>query len=140
MLSAIPALSKETQQGGRSSQKEMEEDWRAANTIFALRVLEGDLDLATEVRSDSYHRLEGEWLADVKRTKAYFIWTRSPNRFDPAYDHKAAYYKACSEIRDRLANPDVKGSTEEFEYARTYLEEKFLDDQGGSTPGRASLS
>jgi hypothetical protein len=116
-----------------STDEERNQDWRDASIIFAAQVLEGSLHFTRQMGPESYWRLESVWLTDVKKAKAFFIWERRENRPESGFD-KADYYAACEEIRQMLVNRGIKGTLEEFEDVKGYLEEKYLDDQGRFDP------
>ncbi len=116
-----------------STDEEREQDWRDASVIFAARVLEGNIHLTRQMGPESYYRLEQTWLSDVKTAKAFFIWERRANPPESGYD-KSDYYAACEEIRQMLVNHSIKGSLEEFEDVKEYIEQQYLDDEGNLDP------
>ena len=105
----------------------MEADRRVAEVMFALRVLEGKVNLAAQLKSASFKHLENVWLRDVKKFRAYRI---SQDEKDAAnrYDTLRNYYAACEELRGQLVNPGIKGTPKEFAEAKAYLTNNYLDD------------
>jgi hypothetical protein len=117
--------------------EDADQDRREAGIVFAASVLEGDVHLARQVGPDSYYRLEQIWLSDVKKAKAFFIWERRDPSLDSDYD-KSYYYAACEEVRQMLVNRTIKGTLEEFEDAKYYIEQQYLDDEGKLDPRKPS--
>jgi hypothetical protein len=118
-----------------STREEMEQDWRSASTVVAAEVLEGRLDFVRSFSPASYFRLESEWLTDVKRTKAYFVWLERLSG-EASSGHTSDYYEACRRLRNQLLNPQIKGSVEEFQLAKDYLDQRYLVD-GKLDPGKS---
>lgn len=86
------------------------QDWLAANTSFAAAVLDGSIDLVHELTTESYPRLEREWLDDVKRFWAYLIWEETGGTLD----RLDAYYSACDRLYGQLQSDEIKRDVSEF--------------------------
>lgn len=96
-------------------------DWNRAKIYAASMVVDGKLDLARQLGSDTYYRLESVWLKDVKELKAYFLWRRTKRA---AEDN---YFSACNEIRRRLLVCD-KGSLHDFKEIQNYIQDLYLSN------------
>jgi hypothetical protein len=91
-----------------SSPDERDMDAYSARLLFASQVLDGDIDLARQDLPELFAHLEGIWLSEVVRFKAYFIWDAKGGAWDPT-DAEENYYKAWEQITHRLDSP-VKAS------------------------------
>ncbi len=108
---------------GTDSEAQIAEDWHRATVYFACEVIDGRVDLIRQLSVDTYYRLESVWLKDVKEVKAYFIWRRTKGAAEDNYDI------ACEQIRDRLLSC-AKGSADEFQETRRYIEGRYLTNDG----------
>ena len=50
-------------------------------TFFVSEVLEGSINFASNITSESYWRLEEVWLQQVKTLRAYLLWTTAKTIF-----------------------------------------------------------
>jgi hypothetical protein len=110
-------------EGVTSSKSDEEQDWCAAELVFALEVLEGRLHLTRRLDSNTWPLLEKEWLSDVKRTKAYLLWE---DRGDDPDRHRRDYDDACAALRGRLVDERAKAPVHDFDVVEKYLRERFL--------------
>lgn len=113
-----------------STEEEMKQDWRQAQTEFASQVLSGKINFVTQIASNSYSRLDQIWLREVKQLRAFLTWEGRGCLWNP--DGGADdYYAACEQMREMLVNKAIKGTLpEDFEEAKAYLELHYLDDNG----------
>lgn len=95
------------------------EDWHRATVQFASEVIDGRVNFIQQLGEDAYYRLESVWLKDVKELNAYFMWRHKKRGADENY------YMACEQIRQRLLTC-VKGTTEDFQNVRAYIESHYL--------------
>ncbi|MCX7114261.1 MAG: hypothetical protein NTX45_30160 [Proteobacteria bacterium] len=108
-------------------------DWdtHQAEVFLAIDILDGTINFPRRISSDSYHRLEKVWMAEVQDLLAYLNWKANGARsFDPqTVNH---YTKAWEEFTKRLKAPENKAVSAEFGEAKRYLEKKYvtLTDQG----------
>ncbi len=117
-----------------SSPEEDTEDWIHGERIFALEVLEGNVHLR-RLDPGSYHRLEMQWLSEVKRTKAYLLW--EPDEGSPVPRHTDDYYfAACEGFRNVLVSRELKAAAERFGPFEKYLKTHYLDAAGKLDLGR----
>jgi hypothetical protein len=109
-----------------SSLEEERQDVYSARLLFACQVLDGDIDLARQDLPELFKLLEGIWLSEVLRFKAYFIWEKKGGGWDPGgAEHN--YYEACRQVIERLRSP-VKATR--LGALGQYIEEKYLADGG----------
>jgi hypothetical protein len=113
-----------------STPEDMVKDWYDTNVLFASKVLEGAINMAQQLAYQSYWRLETVWLSDVKAAKAYFIWERREDKLIGT-SHDSDYAMACDEIRDMLVNPAIKATSEDFDEAKMYLIDRYLNAERG---------
>jgi len=106
------------------------ESWHIAEVLFALDVLSGKINFSKRIAPRSYHHLESQWLSEVKRISAYFIWVDSGNGFVSEKVTEQHYQAACNNLRRYLVEPGIKAACSEFEDAKDYLESYVLDDDG----------
>jgi hypothetical protein len=122
-----------------STDLEMVQDWITAALIFAMEVLAGEIHLTRTLRPRSYGNLEGEWLSDVKRTKAYLMWERcvlEQQRDRQAWSPDDFYFEVCKQLRERLAPGKDKAEPVDFAPIRDYLREHYLDAVDKLAPHR----
>jgi hypothetical protein len=117
-----------------STSEEMLEDWYVASVCFATEVLDGRIHFARQVPRELYPLLEGVWLDDVKRMKAYLIWEKAGMPFEPD-GGKADYFSACDDLLRRAMDVNAKASQASFADARTYVEQMYLSE-GRVEPAR----
>jgi hypothetical protein len=134
----IRALFRYAQRTRSSTPEEDHEDWIHGERIFALEVLEGNIHLR-RLDPRSYHRLEMQWLSEVKRTKAYLLW--EPDEGSPALRHSDDYYfAACEELREALVSQELKAAVERFGPFEEYLVTHYLDAAGKLDPAKADTN
>jgi hypothetical protein len=102
------------------------DDWHEACTFLACDVLDARIDLALQLSVDGVEFLEGVWLDDVKRLKAYLSWeaTRPDGSLD---DPHRNYDHACREIHRRLLDRTIKAGAESFAPIANWLRDEVLD-------------
>lgn len=120
-----------------STQEERDRDWRDAEILFASKVLEGDLHLTRQLGSGSYRRLEQQWLEEVKRAKAFFIWDNRLDKLSGPSHHEQDYLDACGQIRAQLTRKDLKVRAQDLEDVKISLTHRYLVD---GTPGSTATS
>lgn len=98
---------------------------KQAEVYLASDILDGQINFASRISSDSYWRLERVWLDDIKRLLAYFLWKSRGCGFDQqsAIDD---FLKASSHLRGLLGNLGMKARASEFGEAKAYIESKYL--------------
>jgi hypothetical protein len=108
-----------------STWKDREQDWYYGCVCWAVKVLDGKIDLRKQIWPDSYHHLEYVWLNDVKKLKAYFNWIKRDRPFDISGGIND-YFQACNDIRDRFVNKTgIQSSKEGFNEVKKYLTVHF---------------
>jgi hypothetical protein len=108
--------------------QEYEMDGVSARLLFACRIFDKDIDFARQNLDALFSCLEGIWLTDVQRFKAYFIWEDNGDGWDPL--HAENYYAAaCQQITQRL-HSRAKASKNDFTSIRQYLKKRYLTDDG----------
>ena len=112
-----------------SNKEEMDRDWYAALTEFAMDVIDGKVNLADSLTPEIFPSLENVWFKDVKQMKAYFVWKRLSGRWDP-YSAEDHYYTACRQIAKNLfSKTGLQADKEKFGPMRRYLLERYLVDE-----------
>lgn len=108
-----------------SSERERDEDWYQGTACFATEVLDDRISFSCQVSRDIYPLLEGVWLEDVKRIKAYLIWESRGAPFEPdgGLDE---YFTACKDLWQRAIDGKRKASLTSFADVRTYVEQMYL--------------
>jgi hypothetical protein len=130
----IRALFRYAQRTRSSTLEEDHEDWIHGERIFALEVLEGNVHLR-RLDPSSYHRLEMQWLSEVKCTKAYLLW--EPDEGSSAPRHADDYYfAACEGFRQALVRSELKAAAERFGPFEKYLTTHYLDAAGKLDPSK----
>lgn len=122
-----------------STREQQDQDWRDAEMLFASKVLEGGFHLARQIGPGSYHRLEQQWLSEVKRAKAFFIYENRMDKLNASPRHEQDYLEACLQIRFQLIRKDLKARAQEFEEIKGYLVNHYLADGAldAEKPGEA---
>lgn len=110
-----------------STNAEMDFDWHQGVVRFANDVLDGSINFANRIGSDTYWFLESTWLEDVKSLRAYFLWNERGGTSDSDQMTKD-YLQASEEIRSMLFRPEHKAHTNKFAEPRQYLENRYLTD------------
>ena len=110
-----------------SQPDEMKEDWYWASVYFAADVLEGEIRFANRIGPELYPMLEGVWLKDVKRLKAYLLWEHDGSHWQPD-GGKEYFFKAANLVRDTALGEKLKASPSTFAHAKTYIEQLYLSD------------
>lgn len=105
-----------------STKAEMQADWESSVAVFVYQLFEGQLKIGPA----SFHWLEDEWISEVKRTKAYFLWLSNPDKVR-SQGHQEDYDAALDWLRGLLVDPRMKGS-QDFEPYREYIETRYLTD------------
>ena len=113
----------------RSDDDRKDEDWNKAEVFLALDILNGTINFAGRISSDSYPRLEKIWLAQVRELIAYLGWERNGGVIgDP---HTSEHYvKAWTDLKMRLLEPTIKATVSEFGEAKRYLEKNYVIQVG----------
>jgi hypothetical protein len=109
-----------------STPEQRDRDWQDAEMLFAIKVLEGGFHLARQLGPDSYHRLEQQWLSEVKRAKAFFLWEDRMDKLAQPSRHEQDYLEACRQLRVQLIRKDLKARPQEFEEVKGYLVSRYL--------------
>jgi hypothetical protein len=97
-------------------------DWRQAEVYFAADVLDGRFTLSENLGPESYWRLEGVWLREVKELKAYFHW--KPQGGWGVGLTRGHYWTACNELVDRLRDGRIKAAPSAFAPIQRYLRDR----------------
>ena len=104
-------------------------DWFNANVHLASCIILNDsINFTTQISSESYWRLEQEWLDDVKRLIAYYKWLNTDRLQLNRDNDKTNYVLTCEDIRNKLVDRTIKASQRDFKVVRKYLESKYLTD------------
>jgi hypothetical protein len=111
--------------GKQSTDEEMLRDHHLAEAFLISGILDGEISFASRISSNSYWRLEQEWLKEIKRLNAYFIWIRKGAKIDSIYELDD-FYEASEHMRNMLVNPGIKAQVTEFEEATAYIEKHYL--------------
>ena len=103
-----------------------DENWHIAEINIASEILEGNINFANRIASESYERLENIWLKDVKLLQAYYRWI---NRGRPNVSHHIEdYLEVCKHIREALlVEPNMKALSSEFDEAKNYLLTHYVE-------------
>lgn len=103
-----------------------DENWHIAEIYFASEVLDGRINFASRIASESYIRLENIWLKDVKLLQAYYRSIKrgkTNNSF-----HIEDYFEVCKHIREELLTGSIiKGHSNEFTEAEDYLQKHYVE-------------
>lgn len=110
----------------RSTPEEQAQDKHNAAVLFATEVLDGGVHLTRQLGPDSYYRLESQWLDEVKRAKAYFIWEKRRDQPVSPSRHEQDYLEAGRQLRSQLVQEDLKASCLEFADVQEYLTNRYL--------------
>jgi len=110
----------------RSTPEEQARDKHNAAVLFATEVLEGDFHLTRQLGPDSYRRLESQWLDEVKRAKAYFLWEKRRDQPASPSRHEQDYLEASRQLCSQLVREDLKASCLEFADVQEYLTDRYL--------------
>jgi len=106
-----------------NTEEERHTDWYNATVSTASEILDGKINFAYQMGSDTYDHLEETWLKDVKLMKAYFIWKRKGSNWGGEQEN---YDEACWDIRRRLLDPQFKAPLDYFAEAKAYLQDRYL--------------
>ena len=103
--------------------------WRDAETYFALEVLDRQIQFPWELAPEACVHLEGIWLEDVKRLKAFLQWQRQCGRWEPSSDGQF-YLGACEELRKAVLDSRTKAPLAGFTQVKAYIHDGCL--RGGA--------
>lgn len=103
--------------------------YESAKLFFVSEVLDGRINLACRISPGSYWRLEEQWVEDIKRLRAYFIWEPTHKYFDRS-EESEDYKQATEDLLKMLVNKDIKARISEFSIVKAYIQENYLNDDG----------
>ncbi len=107
-----------------SSSNEMRHDWENACDLLTLQIAEGTIPF-TLISSNAYYIMEGSWWKMVKQASAYLRW-----KVDCSQSEAQHYDNASRALRQRLFADQETGSLDVFEKVKSYITQKYLDDNG----------
>jgi hypothetical protein len=109
----------------RSTPAEMDQDWHSAKVVLAHLLLEGKINFARQISPESYFHTEEVWLEELRRVTAYFHWLAEGENL---WAHDMDYHYASVHIREKLLDPRIKASRQDFAPVQDYLETHYLTD------------
>lgn len=120
----------------KSTPAEMARDWRNAKVNLVYWLLTGKINFARQIMPESYCYVEEIWLEELRRVTAYFHWIAEGKHL---WNHEADYCYARVYIREKLADPHIKASLQDFEAVKGYLEARYLTDGEIDTTKEATI-
>lgn len=113
-----------------SNNIDVDSDWHIAEVFFASEILEGKINFAGRISSKSYWRLENIWVKEVKEMMAYFDWVKTRDS-----EQDKHFFEACDHVRKALLiNSKIKARLSEFDEAKSYIKQHYLDEKGKLLP------
>jgi hypothetical protein len=116
---------RQAKEGRWSTAEEKAEDKRLARVFLASDIIDGKTNFVMRIATNSYHRLESEWLDDLKVLRAYLLWLDRNGGIDPMSQNED-YANVCNHLRNMLVNPGIKAGPAQFGETRAYIEERYL--------------
>lgn len=101
--------------------------YESAKIFFSFQVLDGKINLARYLSSESYWRLEEIWLQKIKILLAYFDWLDKKSFF---HDHDEHFFNATNYIRGKLLEDGIKALPSEFKEPKNYIQSRYLGVNG----------
>lgn len=112
--------------------------YESAKMFFVSEVLDGRVNMASRISPGSYWRLEEQWVDDIKRLRAYFIWEPTHKYFDRA-EESEDFKQATEDLLKILVNKDIKARISEFSVAKAYIQDAYLTDDGNIMKAKPEL-
>jgi hypothetical protein len=115
----------------RSTPEEMARDWHYAKVMLSQWLLDGRLNFANQIQSETYPYIEEVWLVELRRVVSYFHWMVKGKQL---WDQETDFQYSSVYFREQLCNPAIKSPKLAFLKIKKYLELNYL------TNGRVNLN